>query len=263
VVIDAIWANSIELDADTNNTIVAKDGLLVTLALNSTVAPNELVVTFTEDAEDGDEVASTDVLSVTITEDDTDDIIMTTPSGFPTEDTDKAGDVAYGLSNYGTWYEQDVEDDNWLRVYYADEETDFAVFLNGPDAVVVTSGSSSGDAYVLNEMVVGQIAIYDDEALSMIGSTPLLAVGGPCVNDVARELMGNPEVCTEGFTEGRAKIKLWASKNAILVAGYSGEDTTGGAQVLASYKDFAGDLVGDEVEVITTDLKDLEVVSAE
>ncbi|MBD3209544.1 hypothetical protein GF367_03955, partial [Candidatus Woesearchaeota archaeon] len=137
------------------------------------------------------------------------------------------------------------------------EETDFLVFLNGPDAVVVTSGGDSGDAYVINEFVVGQIAVYDDEAMSLIGETPLIAVGGPCVNTVAMDLMGDPEVCTEGFSEGKAKIKLWESQNAIMVAGMLAEDTTGAAQVLAAYEDY--DLSGDEVEVITTDLTDLEV----
>jgi hypothetical protein len=260
VTIDVIAAPGIQLSADTNSTLIAKGGLVIGMNINGTAAPNEFTLTFTEDSEDGDEVASTDVLSVTITEDATDDIVMSTPTGFPTSVNDEAGDVVYGLSAYGTWYEQDLEDDNFLNVYYSGEETDFAVFLNGPDAVVVTSGSSNaGEAYVLNEMVIGQIAIYDDEALSMIGKTPLIAVGGPCVNDVARELMGNPEVCAEGFTDGKAMIKLWESQNAILVAGMSGEDTTGGAQVLAAYKDYA--LMGDEVEVITTDLKNLEVSS--
>lgn len=174
--------------------------------------------------------------------------------------TDRDNDYRYGISEYGTWFKQEVRDESdYLRVYYAPVETEFLVFLKGPDAVVVTSGTSApGEAYVLNEMVVGQIAVYDNEAHGMIGTTPLLVVGGPCVNVVAQQLMGNPESCADGFVEGRAKIKLWANQNAILVAGYSGEDTTGGARVLAGYKDY--DLRGNEMEVITTDLRSLEVV---
>ena len=271
VTVDVIGDGWFNMSANPATRIVTKDGMIVDWTpVNSTSLPDSAVaigsakalnVTFAEDSEDFDE-ASASALTVQVTPDPTDDIVLSSPVTNYTEASDTDGNNDYGVSSYGTWFDEERDNrGDYLKVYYSGAETDFNVFLNGPDAVVVTSGASSSDAYVVNDLVVGQIAVYDDEAINMVGNTPLIVVGGPCVNEVAAELMGNPEVCAEGFTEGRAKIKLFADKNAVLVAGYNGEDTTGGAQVLAGYKDY--DLTGDEVEVITTDLTELQVVSVQ
>lgn len=247
---------AINYTADTR--IIADGGLAI--ALDSTVTgADEADIVVTEDADDLDEQAPNKI-TFTIEDDADDDIIISTiaMNGSSVTAADEDDEVGYGISEYGTYATWDKEDKGWLNVYYSETEVDYNVFLNGPDAVVVTSGSAdAGVAYNVNEFVVGQIAVYDDEAMSLIGSTPLIAVGGPCVNTVSADLMGNPEVCYEGFTDGKAKIKLFESQNALMVAGSTGEDTTGAAQVLAAYDMY--DLSGDEVEVITTDLTDLEV----
>jgi hypothetical protein len=69
--------------------------------------------------------------------------------------------------------------------------------------------------------------------------------------------MGNPAECTAGFTPGKAVIKLFADKNALLVAGYSAQDTLGACYVLAQYKDYK--LSGTEVEVVVADLNTITV----
>jgi hypothetical protein len=77
----------------------------------------------------------------------------------------------------------------------------------------------------------------------------LIVVGGPCVNRVSAQLMGNPSDCTEGFTPGEARVKLWEHSNgnmAMLVAGYSGADTRLAGKVVANRP---GDLVGTEVVI--------------
>ena len=77
----------------------------------------------------------------------------------------------------------------------------------------------------------------------------LIVVGGPCVNQVAAQLLGNPADCTEGFTPGEARVKLFSHANgnmAMLVAGYSGADTRLAGKVVANRP---GDLVGTEVVI--------------
>jgi hypothetical protein len=249
------------LDDDTVQEIVTKEGMVVTwsYAANLTAAnATDTTISFAEDAEDLDE-ASASTLSVMVEPDATDDIVLATATGTYHEASDTDGNNRYGISDYGTWFNEERDNNgDYMKVYYSGTETDYNVFLNGPDAVVVTSGASSdGTAYNVNEFVVGQIAVYDSDAMSLLGKKPLIVVGGPCVNTVAMDLMGNPEVCWEGFTEGKAIIKSFSAEQAILVAGYSGEDTTGAARVLADYKKY--DLTGDEVEVIVTDLNNLEV----
>ena len=88
----------------------------------------------------------------------------------------------------------------------------------------------------------------------------MIVVGGPCANSVAAELMGtSPETCADGFTEGKAMIKLYeqGSKVAMLVAGYSALDTRRASRVLANYDQYA--LSGTEVEVSGTTLTDISV----
>ena len=87
-----------------------------------------------------------------------------------------------------------------------------------------------------------------------------VVVGGPCANAVAAELLGNPEVCTEGFEAGKAMIRAFEHSNgrvAILVAGLSALDTRRAAKVLAQFGDY--DLSGDEVVVSGTTLSDISV----
>ncbi|PIN80876.1 hypothetical protein COV13_02895 [Candidatus Woesearchaeota archaeon CG10_big_fil_rev_8_21_14_0_10_32_9] len=119
------------------------------------------------------------------------------------------------------------------------------------------SGDDSG-AYTINPIPVGA-TILDKDAEGLVGTTPLVVVGGPFVNTISAELMGNPttEDINAMFEPGLAKIKLYADKNAILVAGYNAQDTLGAAYVLADYVDYA--LTGSEVEVVVPSLQSLSV----
>ncbi len=128
------------------------------------------------------------------------------------------------------------------------------VFI-APTGAAKTVVTSTG-AVSVNPIAVG-MAILDSEAT--LGSKPYIVVGGPCVNTVAAALLGNPADCTTGFTEGKAKIKLFSDKNALLVAGYSAKDTQGASRVLANYKDYKDKFTGTELEVVTTNLASLSV----
>ncbi len=263
------------LDMNVSHWIVFEGGANISLDYthaNTTLADlaDGANLTFYEDPDDLDDVANARTLSWGIRDgtamgDSDEDIVMSNAAwsagGAVVADTDS--DIRYGISDYGTWFEQEVDQSGaYLDIYLSEIETDFHVFLNGPDAVVVTSGGSSDStAYSINDFVVGQIAVYDNEAMSLLGSTPLIVIGGPCVNTVAMSLMGNPEVCAEGFAPGKGKIKFYSAQNALLVAGYAGDDTIGAAYVLADYMNPEYALTGDEVEVIVTDLSNLQVQS--
>ena len=123
-----------------------------------------------------------------------------------------------------------------------------------------TSTGASGGAYVVNPISAGA-AILDSEASGLVGNTPLIVVGGPYVNTIAASLLGNPseEEIENMFESGLAKIRLFSSQNALLVAGYSATDTRGAAYVLANYQDFASQMTGTEVEVVVTDATTVQV----
>ncbi|MGV8141658.1 MAG: S-layer protein [Candidatus Woesearchaeota archaeon] len=157
------------------------------------------------------------------------------------------------LSTFGTYIVQDTDDSGrYVRMYIPNEEVDYGMYI-----LPVSESVKIGNTYravTLNPIAVG-MAILDTEA--NLGSKPYIIVGGPCANTVAAELMGNPVECTAGFTEGKAKIKLFNNKNALLVAGYTAQDTRTAANVISYYKDF--ELQGNEVEVMVSDLKDITI----
>ncbi|MBW3012554.1 hypothetical protein KY311_05180, partial [Candidatus Woesearchaeota archaeon] len=114
----------------------------------------------------------------------------------------------------------------------------------GGEAVTSVSG-----AVVVNKIDVGATK-FDTEVDSVAGQNAIV-VGGPCVNSAAADLMGNPADCTAGLEVGKAMVKLFESGDnvALLVAGFTGEDTRAASKVVANYEDY--DLSGMEVEVTT------------
>ena len=162
--------------------------------------------------------------------------------------------VDHYLSDFGTYVLEETDDSGqYVRAYIPAEEVLYDMFLLPVDSSVTVTKSSTG-AVSINAIAVG-MAIQDKDAT--LGSKPYIVVGGPCVNTVAAELMGSPEDCVAGFAEGKAMIKLYSEKSALLVAGYSGKDTEGAARVLSNYKDFG--FSGTELEVVTTNLASLSV----
>lgn len=121
-----------------------------------------------------------------------------------------------------------------------------------------TPGQTGGDAYQVNPLPIGQIAVLDSDAPAL-GSTPMLVVGGPWSNSVADTLLDNPtdEDIEEMFTPGEGKLMWFEDDMALLVAGYDAEDTQAASQVLANFRDY--ELSGDEVKVMTQDLSVLLV----
>jgi S-layer protein (TIGR01564 family) len=128
------------------------------------------------------------------------------------------------------------------------------VFVTAGVVKSAKTGSSGSEAFIVNKASTG-IAVLDKDVT--LGKGNLIVVGGPCVNTIAQELMDNPTTCSEGFSAGKAVIKLYDSKNALLVAGYGWQDTLGAAYVLADYDQY--DLSGTEMEVVVADLDTITV----
>lgn len=140
------------------------------------------------------------------------------------------------------------------------EKADAVVVVSGPRTSTV-AGPSTGGAVEINLLGGSGIGVIDTDAQGLLGTTPLIVVGGPSVNTIARSLLGNPsaEDIEEMFSPGLAKIRLFADQNALLVAGYSAEDTRGASFVLADYTRYSDDLVGTEVEVVVTDASNVQL----
>ncbi|MFA5797601.1 MAG: hypothetical protein WC916_06240 [Candidatus Woesearchaeota archaeon] len=227
---------------------------------NQITGLNTFIVT--EDVDDDAETATVDPFNVDVsydgTTDDEYDLSVSAVATFTGDASDDDDNYDYYLTKYGTYVVEETDDSGKnVDIYVPAEEVAYDMFLAPVASKVTTSTSGTGGAVSVNPIAVG-MAILDSDAKAL-GTMPYIVVGGPCVNSVAAGLLGNPVDCTTGFLEGKAKIKFFADKNALLVAGYSAKDTQGASRVLAEYKTYKADLVGTEVEVVTTTLSDLKV----
>ncbi|MBN1792309.1 S-layer protein [Candidatus Woesearchaeota archaeon] len=279
------YALSIDLDGTggiANNTVirlVTKGGAVVDLgsaALNFDAAGpvtgldlvNLTIRTTASKFDESSEGAETSTVAIDESTGNTVDISSVTLGGTVAslvQDPDN-DDYSRGYTDYGALFElynpSSSTSASELTINYPDTQRYAQVFLTA-GTVEVKEGAigESGKltSTTLNPIAVG-LAVLDTEAPD-VGSAKMIVVGGPCVNVKAAELMGNPADCAEGFTPGKAVIKLFESQNALLVAGYSAQDTLGACYVLADAADY--DLSGDEVEVVVADLNTITVNTVE
>ncbi len=162
--------------------------------------------------------------------------------------------IGYGYTTQGAkWtYTTPTGSPNELTLDYPEAQRLPQVYITS--GAVTSSSTSGGD---LTPVEVGVATKLDSEVADAWAQN-LIVVGGPCVNTVAAELMGSPATCTEGFTPGKAVVKLLEKngKVAMLVAGYSGADTRLAGKVVAQQPE---KLSGMEVEVEGTSLSDVKV----
>ncbi len=172
---------------------------------------------------------------------------------------DEDTDVEYGVSVFGTYYEYEKDNNGaYWDIYYPETEQDMHVFFMPLEAT--TSTSAGGEAvtyYEYNRIEVGAAKLASE--ITSVVAQNLIVVGGPCANSVASQLLDNPANCAEGFEEGKAILKLVENGEyvALLVAGYSADDTRRATAVLANYEDYA--LAGMEMVVTGTSLTDITV----
>ncbi len=163
-------------------------------------------------------------------------------------------EVSYGYSTLGEFYtfNEPASDPDEMTLAFPKEQR--------LPQVYITSGATS--ASVATDGVLTPVTVVDatklDSEIADVKAQNLIVVGGPCVNSAASELMGNPDDCTEGFSAGKARIKLFENgdKVAMLVAGYSGADTRLAGQVVAHKWQ---DLSGDEVVIEGTTYSDATI----
>jgi len=172
---------------------------------------------------------------------------------------DEDNDVEYGISEFGTYYEWEKDNNgDYFDIYYPEEEQSFHIFFMPVGASTSTAaGGETVTYYEYNKIEVGAAKLASE--ISSATAQNLVVVGGPCANSVASQLKGNPANCAEGFEEGKAILELVENGEyvAILVAGYSADDTRRATSVLANYDDYA--LSGTEMVVTGTSLTDITV----
>jgi hypothetical protein len=167
-------------------------------------------------------------------------------SGYTLITPEGQSDVGYGYTAMGTkitFEEPSGSPDKWTYAYPEEQVLPQVYVTSG----AVTTATSTDGTWT-------PVAIVDatklDSEVADYKAQNLIVVGGPCVNTVAASLLGNPAECASGFTAGVGLVKLFENgdKVAMLVAGYSGDDTRAAGKFVANkWKD----LTGKEVNIET------------
>lgn len=157
--------------------------------------------------------------------------------------------------------ETPTSDPGTMTITYPKEQRLPLVYVTGQGTTTSTSTSAEGAAVTVNRIEVGATKLASDVA--DITAQNAILVGGPCANAAAAEVMGNPADCTAGFKAGSGLIQLFENngKVAMLVAGYSAEDTTAATSVVANSKNYK--LKGTKMEVTTATATVKEAVAVE
>ncbi len=226
------------------------------------VGTGTVTLTLTTQADDTDNNTAQTVsftLSETNDEVDVSALPSTSSAGVWFQETDNDADIQYAVNAYGTWFEKTDETDSSdsLVIKYPSEQVEALVYVVGGD-VQKSVSAGTGGTVVVNPIGVGFGALDSEVKLDQ---TNMIVIGGPCANTIAAELLDSPAQCAEGFTEGKAMIKLFDTGNnvALLVAGYSAADTVAASRVIAEYADH--DLAGMEAEVTVAGSKVTSVMS--
>jgi hypothetical protein len=237
------------------------------LTLTDVAANTQANQTITYTESDSDET-STGTLVIRAQGDDGNDELDLFVSRTGTWDggADDGNDNDMYVSSYGTYYTADTESDGRSIVKFwspvdKDAEVYYDVFVAPIGAAVITSGGSNSiTTQSVNPVAVGA-AVLDVDVQLATANKNLVVVGGPCINSVAAELLGNPAVCSEGFEPGKALIELFDLDNgkvAMLVAGYEALETQAASRAVATTD---ARLSGDAVSLTVTSLSDYSIAA--
>ncbi|RME15762.1 MAG: hypothetical protein D6797_05945, partial [Bdellovibrio sp.] len=186
-----------------------------------------------------------------------------TLTSFSLNNPDSDDEHYFGATDYGAIFDlydpTDSDTPNELTIDFPLSQRGANVFVTGGVTQFVESGEGGVSEHV-NPIGVGA-AILDKDA-GALGTENFIVVGGPCANSLAAQLMGNPEDCAAGFTEGKAIVKLFehGTKVSMLVAGYSALDTQAASRAVATGA--IKEVEGDEAEITVTDVENYVVSGA-
>lgn len=172
-------------------------------------------------------------------------------------------DEERGMTKYGALLmqteEEGTDEESEITIKYPNGQRNPLVYVELKGTTTSTSGGE------LARVTIPVTATKRVDEVTDVGAQNIISVGGPCANSVSAAAMYTkqgksvPADCTEGFTPGEAVIALYDvdTKVAMVVAGYTGDDTRRAGKVLAQSNKYA--LSGKQVTVTGTTFEDISV----
>jgi hypothetical protein len=129
---------------------------------------------------------------------------------------------------------------------------------NIADAIGAVDVATSLQFYTDNKVASSAMLASEVESLN---SSNMIVIGGPCANPIAAQLLGYPNNCMEGFTRGRAIVRLFDNGNTVsmVIAGATAADTRRACRAVANFNDFKDQFKGSAIQVTGTSLTDISI----
>ena len=239
-------SDEVELTEDTSSILFVNGGFH-TIDLddaNNGLGGDDINISINESNDEMDEAQNANI-SVTLSEDsdDENDIdVVLNQSNIEDGDADDGNDVFTGLTQYGTFVEAEIDEDDWAKFWIPfdeDVEVHYDAFIAPTGANVIRSAAGSGVSQSINPFAVG-IAVRDVDINLANPSRNLILMGGSCINTKSAEVQGLPAgTCgtDSGLNPGEAVIELFELDNgkvALLVAGWEATETNAAARAVAT-----------------------------
>jgi len=248
---------SVDLNADGDFNDI-NDIIYITATAHLRLGGNENIINLTSDKYAGSE--STDNLQAGISWDSTNSELDINDSlsvgylyGFDISALTVGNTkIEEGTTRFGIYTKWDYTNDQTELLWkYPNSQIFVDLWITG-------KGKISEETTISAISLLGQDISKLDNEVTDKAANNLILVGGSCANTLTSEVMGNPQPCTKYFEEGKAMIKLYenvfdGNKSALVVAGYSAQDTRNAAAVLKNYSNYA--LSGQEIIVTSKDGK--------
>jgi len=219
-------------------------------------------LSWTEDDDSGETI----VTAVKYDSGDDEALELQTPSGAtfaygPLDFSEDNDDDNLFVTQFGTKVEYDSDGKDTLVIYHPDDDVKADVFV-APTGAALNAGSATEEGCQVSEKlnpISSSVNKFDTDVTSATAQN-VVSVGGPCANAVTSALLGNPEVCYEGFEAGKAMLKLVENGEnvALVVAGGTGEDTWRASKILQNYDQYT--LSGMEMVATTVSESGLSVM---
>lgn len=180
--------------------------------------------------------------------------------------------VYESYTGYGAFLSMDrkgsgADTQNDFSVVYPDDQIYGQFFVTTtPTAALTTTAAGKVLTTTVTKIDVGAAVLDSDPAVAgQETKKNLIVVGGPAINRAAAVLLGKPYPsfgADSGIPENAAIVKLVEQTDghaALIVAGWSAEDTQRASRVVAQYEKYLKDQKSKEVQVTGTSLSDVKV----
>jgi hypothetical protein len=165
------------------------------------------------------------------------------------EDND---DVSAAYDKYGAYSEYDSSDQGDFMLNLPFGQAAVGAAFTGEDGSL-SSSATGGQSFTSMQPTgwpdVGALD-SDDNIPQLKQDTNLILVGGPAVNDLTQELaQANKTMSREDYQQDGATVQLvrgafTQGQNALIVAGFAGEDTREASSFIANYQENSEELAG-------------------